>query len=308
MKAKIFAKLKQEYSSLGLGDAILMSRAEALAAMGLVTDENIDAVVAVQRNDLEGLQKANDKRVTDALEKERKKQEEETCRKQEEKEAQKAAADRKAAEEKAAAEKELADKAAADKAEKDKADEAARLKAEIDSLREKGVSEAVLDYIKSLQDTVATNRETTANQAKKEKEAFDKAIGDIIAKQSENQKQYLASLEALTKQNEELRNSFNALNGEYTAAKEAKSKADRQAFIVGKAKELGVPQWRIDEGFAFGDDAGEEAIVSALTVTANNIKTSLLPEKSGTGAPVISDKPSDEQIGAFAQSLISKAN
>lgn len=78
MKAKIFAKLKQEYSSLGLGDEYLMSKAESLAATGLVTDDNIDAVVACQRKELEGLQKANDKRVTDALEKERKKHEEET--------------------------------------------------------------------------------------------------------------------------------------------------------------------------------------------------------------------------------------
>lgn len=69
MKAKIFAKLKQEYSSLGLGDEYLMSKADSLAATGLVTDDNIDAVVACQRKELEGLQKANDKRVTDALEK-----------------------------------------------------------------------------------------------------------------------------------------------------------------------------------------------------------------------------------------------
>lgn len=84
MKAKIFAKLKQEYSSLGLGDEYLMSKAESLAATGLVTDDNIDAVVACQRKELEGLQKANDKRVTDALEKERKKHEEETRKKEQE--------------------------------------------------------------------------------------------------------------------------------------------------------------------------------------------------------------------------------
>ena len=52
MKAKIFAKLKQEYSSLGLGDEYLMSKADSLAATGLVTDDNIDAVVACQRKEI----------------------------------------------------------------------------------------------------------------------------------------------------------------------------------------------------------------------------------------------------------------
>lgn len=45
MKEKIFQKLKQEFSHLGLGDVVLQAHADSLAAIGLVTDENIDTVI-----------------------------------------------------------------------------------------------------------------------------------------------------------------------------------------------------------------------------------------------------------------------
>lgn len=48
MKEKIFNALKQKYSNLGLGDETLMSVAESLAATGIVTDDNLDTVVAGQ--------------------------------------------------------------------------------------------------------------------------------------------------------------------------------------------------------------------------------------------------------------------
>ena len=41
MKEKIFNALKQEYKALGLSDEILQGHANALAAIGLVTDENL---------------------------------------------------------------------------------------------------------------------------------------------------------------------------------------------------------------------------------------------------------------------------
>ena len=67
MKEKIFQKLKQAYSHLGLGDNVIQAHAESLDAIGLVTDENIDTVISAQKNFLENLQKTNDKRVTDAV-------------------------------------------------------------------------------------------------------------------------------------------------------------------------------------------------------------------------------------------------
>ena len=69
MKEKIFNALKQEYKALGLSDEILQGHANALAAIGLVTDENLSAVVAAQKDFLTGLQSGIDKRVTTAREK-----------------------------------------------------------------------------------------------------------------------------------------------------------------------------------------------------------------------------------------------
>lgn len=57
MKEKIFQKLKQEFSHLGLGDVILQAHADSLASIGLVTDENIDTVISAQKGFLENLRR-----------------------------------------------------------------------------------------------------------------------------------------------------------------------------------------------------------------------------------------------------------
>lgn len=89
MKDKIFQKLKQGYSRLGLGDEVLQAHAESLAATGLVTDENIDNVVNAQKGFLEGLQRNYDTRVSSATAKARE------AAKKEFEDAAKAAAERK---------------------------------------------------------------------------------------------------------------------------------------------------------------------------------------------------------------------
>lgn len=64
MNERIFTLLKQTYSSLGLGDALLKVVADGLAVGA--TEENIDSLVASQKTILEAMQKANDKRAADA--------------------------------------------------------------------------------------------------------------------------------------------------------------------------------------------------------------------------------------------------
>lgn len=66
MKDKIFTGLKQAYSHLGLGDAVLTAYAESLAAADIVTDENLESVIKAQKSSLEAIQKSNDKRASDA--------------------------------------------------------------------------------------------------------------------------------------------------------------------------------------------------------------------------------------------------
>lgn len=88
MKTKIFNALKQAYSSLGLGDEVLQEQAGALAATGLVTDENLATVVQGQKTFLSSIQTTLDKART-----ERTKAEKEAKEKADKEAAEKAAAE-----------------------------------------------------------------------------------------------------------------------------------------------------------------------------------------------------------------------
>lgn len=304
MKNKIFAKLKREYSPLGLGDEVLMSRAESLAAMGLVTDENIDAVVAVQKADLEAIQARADKRVNDALEKERKKFEEE-----------KLATEAKTKEEQEKKAKEEADKKAAEEAERKKAEEAerkkteeateeARLKEELKKLKEQGVSKEILDYLKSVQERAEAERKAVHEANALKQAEFEAQFASILSASKSKHEEYLKSFEELTKQHTALKTDYDTLKAENEAAKLAKATADRQNFILSKARELGIPTWRVEEGFNIATDATEDVIVEALTKTANNIRTAKLPSSEKVAFSASDEKPSAEDIAALAKSIV----
>lgn len=150
MVEKIFNALKQEFSYLGLGDSVLRPYAESLGACGFVTDDNLNDVVSKQKNSLEAIQKANDKRAADAMK---------TAE-------EKAEAKRKAAEEAEAkkaeeaakkAEEEKAKKAAEEKAVENKEDTPEWFKAYQTAQEEKfkealEKNKALEDSLKSLQD------------------------------------------------------------------------------------------------------------------------------------------------------------
>lgn len=76
MKTKILTSLKQEYAHLGLDETFLSGLADMLATSGLVTDENLNAIIAGQKTYLEGIQKTYDKRVNDAVSKTQRKADE----------------------------------------------------------------------------------------------------------------------------------------------------------------------------------------------------------------------------------------
>lgn len=250
MKAKIFAKLKQEYSALGLGDEILMARAESLAALGLVSDDNIDAVVACQRSDFEALQKANDKRVTDALEKAQKKHNEDT---------------------------------------------------------QKKVNEAVEKAKKEAEAANKGNQTPPADPPKPtdnpEIEALKKQIEEMNKKAAEKEKAHAESLKGLTDSRSALEAQIKELVDKNSAAEAAAAKAAREAKIQAKAKELGVPDWRIKEGFNIAEDATDETIAETLSTVANNISTNLLPGNRGA-FPIGGEEPTKEDFSALAASLV----
>lgn len=241
MQEKIYNALKTKYSSLGLGDEILRAHAKTLSSMGLVNDENLDVVVDAQADFLKTMQSANDKRVTDALAKQKEKTDEET---------------KKAIEEaKANAENALKAKMAED--EKKKAEEAKK-KAE-----DKKKHEDEPDYVKELREQF----EAMKAQPNAELEALKKQLAEF-ADASKAQSEKLAEMQ---KENDTL--------------KAETAKREREAFISTTAKGLGIPEWRVNEGFNIAGDADNEAIKSYLNTVAQNIKSAGL--QGGTGGIII---------------------
>lgn len=229
-KEKIFQALKQAYAQLGLGDTILQAHAESLAAIGFVTDENLATVVAAQKQFLEGLQKANDKRVTDAI-----------------------------AKAKTDAKSEYEAEVARKKAEKEAKEREEQLRRE----KEKGMP----DWYKL------------------EKAAADKTM-----------KELLDSMKVM-------KSGYDAMKTENDKFKAEKALSERKNSIISKAKELGIPQWRIDEGFVIADDADDNAITAHLATVSNNVKAQLLPGDRHS-FPLSDDKPDKDVVKAIAKSMV----
>lgn len=248
MRDKIFQKLKQEYSHLGLGKEVLQAQADALAATGIVTDENIDIIVSSQAPFLESIQKANDQRATDAQRKAR----EEALKEYE----AKAEADKKKAEDAAK-----------------KAEEEAKKKAEEEALRKEQEKQMPDWYIK-------------------EKEANAKRIADSNE-----------MLKKLSESNELLRQGLEAMKKENETFKIEKASMERKNLILSKAKELGIPEYRIKEGFSIADDADEATITDYLTSVSNNIKAYSLPSNK-EAFPMAGAELKKEEIDSIAKTLV----
>lgn len=319
MKDKIFQSLKQAYSSLGLGDALLQAQAETLASLGFVTDENLDAVVKAQETQLKAYQAANDKRVADALSK------------------VKEAADKdKKTAETAAAEKqgelqklidELTKKAEAQTSELQKqADELKKqqeLQKQLADLQKKAEQQtadfekrkaALLDLINGTkpEDKPETPKDPQPKPEQPQDKPFDldafrKSLIDGFNKQMKSYTDANAQQTAeILATNKSLAEQVQALvkeNAEYKAAQAAEN---RRNFILSKAKELQIPEWRISEGFTIPADADEAAITTTLTTVSNNIRANMLPQ-DGVSVPDLGGGNSTEvkaQMDKIAEALV----
>lgn len=275
MKDKIFQLLKQEYKSLGLGDEVLQAHAEMLDKMGLVTDDNIETVVASQKSFLESLQKDNDRRVTDA-----KKKFEEAQKAKEE-------AERKAAEEEAK-------KKAAEEAEKKR----------LEGLAKKN---EMPDYLKKYFEEQAAEKKASDEARTKEREEFKKLVETLTQKNTDQAKTYNEQMEAQSKTIKELQETIQKQAEEAKAKEEAaakaKAKADHDAKILSKAKELGIPDSRINEGFTLSDDATDETIETYLSKVANNYKALQQPQFGGSYR-ASEGEPTKEDVDNVAASLV----
>lgn len=226
MRDKIFQKLKQEYSHLGLGKEVLQAQADALAATGIVTDENIDIIVSSQKSFLESIQKANDQRATEA--------------------------------------------------------------------QRKAKEDAVKEY------EAQKEREKAAAEAEAKRKEQEKQMPDWYVKEKQASEEMLRKL---AESNELLRKGLEAMQTENTAYKAEKAAAERKNLILLKAKELGIPEYRINEGFSIAADADEAAIVEHLTSVANNIKAFSLPSNR-EAFPMSGPELKKEELDSIAKSLV----
>lgn len=249
MKDEIFRLLKQAYSPLGLGDEVLLSRAEMLDSLGFVTADNIGEVISKQKSSLEALQRANDARVTAALKK-------------------KAEDDKRKADEEA--------KRKADEEAKKEAEEAAKKSEEL--LNKGGLTAELKAFLEEMD---KRRDESFRAQLDAQKQAYEKSLHDMS-------------------------DTVKAMKAASEKDAQEKARVERQNRILNKAKELGIPQSRIDEGFVIAEDADDSAISSYLGTVKKNIDAGKLPSNSrlmmGDG------KPSDDELKNATDALLANIN
>lgn len=293
MKEKIFAALKQAYSSLGLGDEVLQAHAETLNGMGFVNEDNLQTVIDSQKQFLETLQKVNDKRATDAASKALAK-------------AKQDADEAKAAEEAARKAKEEAEEAEKAKMAKE---EAERKKLE-DLKRQTEIPEWYKKAQEERLSETKSEREAAQKEAKELKELI-KQLAGTSKQQAEEYKKQIEEYSAASKtQGETIKQLQETIQRQAEEAKAkaeaeavAKAKAERIAKIQSKAKELGITKERIEEGFVIAEDADDAAIETYLTKVANNQKATQLPFNLGYTLQQ-EGKPTKEEVSGIAASLV----
>lgn len=126
-------------------------------------------------------------------------------------------------------------------------------------------------FLTSLQSGI-DRRVTDAVNKAKEKEAA--GGGEQNKQQPENEEP-----EWFKKYKTEQEQRYSTLKNENDAFKAEKSRAERNSLISSKAKELGIPEWRMKEGFAISDEMDETAITTYLSGIKQNIVTAGLETK-----------------------------
>lgn len=287
MNKKIFQLLKQAYSSLGLGDDVLQAHADMLASLGFVNDDNVQTIVDSQKSFLENLQKANDKRATDAAAKASEKAKKDFEEAEEAKKKAEAAAKAKAAEEAKKVEE------AAKKAKEDE---------ERKRLEEIKKNTQIPEWYKKAQEERLAAAKVEREQAAKERKELTDLIMSLKDDSSKQTKEYTDNLAKLTEENKKQGETIKAMQEEREAEKAAAAKAAHRQKILDKAHELGIPQSRIDEGFVIAEDADDNTINDTLAKVANNYKA--LQQPMNFGFSQETGKPTKEQVDDVAANLV----
>ena len=194
-------------------------------------------------------------------------------------------------------------KAKAAKEAKKKAEEEAERK----RLEELAKQNEVPEYFKKFLEEQAQKEKVSKEADEKSQAEYRKIIESLTKANSEQKTSYE---EQMTKQNDLIKGLQEIITrqqeeakAEKEAAAKAKAKADHEAKILSKAKELGIPQSRIDEGFTIADDADDEAISTYLSKVSNNYKTLLQPTLGGF-RQVSTGEATKEEVDNIANNLV----
>lgn len=145
-------------------------------------------------------------------------------------------------------------------------------------------------FLSSLQSGIDKRVTDAVNKAKEKKEETKGG-----AEQPDIQRMIDAAIEAKVAPLQSKLNDYEA----------NEAKATRANLISSKAKELGIPEWRMKEGFAISDDMDETAINTYLSGVKQNIVTAGLEGKGSAGILSTSDNKAKEEAESWANNLSS---
>lgn len=152
-------------------------------------------------------------------------------------------------------------------------------------------------FLSSLQSGIDKRVTDAVNKAKEKKDEPDKG-GDPNKEQPNTEEP-----EWFKKYKAEQEQRYSSLKSENDAFKAEKSRAERNSLISSKAKELGIPEWRMKEGFAITDEMDEIAINTYLSGVKQNIVTAGLEKKDSAFSLSTPAEKSKEMAKQWAESL-----
>lgn len=170
---------------------------------------------------------------------------------------------------------------------------------------QKALDEAVKNAIEEERKRVSEEKKGALEDKDKEPDfltAFRKEMEQKDAQTKAERDELTEQIRQLIASGKKQEDSIKALKDENEAMKLEKSRVERESMILETAKSLGIPQWRIDEGFSLDSSLDSEGIKSTLSKVASNIKTAGL---QGNGGRFLGDDVvSKEDIDALADSIL----
>lgn len=191
----------------------------------------------------------------------------------------------------------------------------AKAKAAAESDKQNAIDEAVKAAVAAERKRVAEEAEKKAKEAEEKRKAeeqakeepeFMKKFREELAEKdkafAEREASLSKKIEDLLKANETQTKTLSDLQKENETMKAEKAKAARAELIHSTAKELGIPDWRINEGFVIADDADDAVIKEKLSTVANNLKVNTM---QGNGGLILDDKKvTQEEAAAIVEKMM----